>query len=153
MAYISPEERQRKKDTYDAYIYEVFITDGWDCVTYDRISKHFGITKSSVQRYYPHRADFGKALSGRVFPLMVKHLDFTSKQDFIDSWRKGMEDRLFCMVAKMLVENAMTTHTNDDAKGGMNRLMMFMQGTMSNEEALDAVERILGITVLCYMNQ
>ena len=92
MAYISPEERQRKKDTYDAYIYEVFITDGWDCVTYDRISKHFGITKSSVQRYYPHRADFGKALSGRVFPLMVKHLDFTSKKTLLIHGAKALRD-------------------------------------------------------------
>ncbi|CDT65530.1 hypothetical protein [Vibrio coralliirubri] len=153
MAYISPEQRQAKKEAFDTFIFEIFTTEGWDAITYERISKHFKTTNSSIQRYYPHRRDFGRALEGKVFPLVVVHLSFESKKAFIDSWVTAMDDQFFSMVVRMLIENALVPSTNEKTKGGAQRLIGAMMQGMTQQEAIEAIEIALGKSVFYHMNQ
>ncbi|MFS1982631.1 hypothetical protein BCU00_001780 [Vibrio breoganii] len=43
MARITAEERARKLNAFNDYIYKLFIKEGWSVVTYDRITKDFGL--------------------------------------------------------------------------------------------------------------
>lgn len=153
MAYISPQERQRKKEAFDAYVLQIFLEEGWEAISYERVSKHFKTTNSSIQRYYPHRADFGNALSGHILPILAKHLKFDTKQVFIESWAEAMHDWFFAMVIKMIIENSVVTNTDNNIKKGVYRMVGVLENTMTNEEAVDALESVLGKSVMFYMNQ
>jgi hypothetical protein len=153
MAYISPEQRKQKKELFDAYIYDLFLSEGWDAITYQRISKRFNTTSSSIQRYYPYKTDFAEALDGKVFPLISKHLSFEGKEAFVNSWVTALDDEFFAMVVRMLIENAMAPRTHTNTIGGAMKLMTGLSQTMTPQEAKEAIESVLGKSIVTFMNQ
>ena len=151
MAKITAQEKERKKAILDAHIYEVFINEGWDALSYERIAKDFGTRKSSIQRYYEKRLDFGIALQGKIFPIIVDLLDFTDEARFIASWVKALENQTFREVNKLLIENA--TGSGTGGRIGVSKLLNKMKATMSNDEANAALKTCLGESVLFFLNQ
>ncbi|USE34352.1 TetR/AcrR family transcriptional regulator [Endozoicomonas sp. SCSIO W0465] len=76
MAKISSEERARRQQSYDAVILNIFMTESWEAITYDRLSRELDISKSTLQRYYPSRMHFVSALEGNVMPIVARNLDW-----------------------------------------------------------------------------
>lgn len=151
MAKITAEEKERKKAELDAHIYKIFITEGWDAITYERMAKDFGTRKSSIQRYYEKRLDFGTALQGRVFPVVIQLLDLSCKERFIASWIQALENHTFREVNKLLVEHA--TGSGTGGLQGLNKLLRVMKATMSDSDAHSALTVCLGETVLFFLKQ
>ncbi len=149
MAKISAEEKHRKKAEFDAHIYDIFINEGWDAVTYERMAKDFGTRKSSIQRYYGKRLDFGNALQGKILPIILPLLDFSDKEAFIASWLLALDNQTFREVNKLLIENA--TGSGVGGWQGVNRLLHIMRNTMSDNDADAAITTCLGKSVLFFL--
>lgn len=85
MARISKQQQAENKQKLDAYIWEVFKTEGWEAVTYTRLADFMGTRKSTIQGYYPKSSDFLDGLTGKLFPEIRPLLDMSSKDAFIES--------------------------------------------------------------------
>lgn len=159
MAYISPEQRAKKKEEYDAVVYEIFVTEGWEALTYQNVANRLlgdngkKLTKSSLQRYYPKRIDFGRSLIGKVAPVIISKLDFFDKQAFIESWVQALDDDFFRMVIQMFIENALESTEKTGSKMGTERLLNVMKATIPSEECTEALEIVFGKSVIYFLNK
>ncbi|WP_295891483.1 TetR/AcrR family transcriptional regulator [uncultured Vibrio sp.] len=154
MARITAAEKEQTKKAWDAIIFQIFMTEGWDAVTYDRMAKETGKGKSSIQRYYESKLMFATALQGKVFPMAVQKLDFTSSGNFINSWMKAYHDKeshIFREVVKMLIDNIMTAGTAPQSRGAIARICQLLSQHMPEQEAEDAVKMVLGCTLYTYL--
>lgn len=156
MARITAEEKEQKKNQYDALIFQIFTEEGWDAVTYDRLAKELGIGKSSLQRYYPSNLFFATALQGKVFPLAIQKLDLSSKSAFIQSWLTAYHDEndhIFHEVIRMLMVNIMNHGGAPATKSAIGRLIALLAQTLGEDDAKDAVITALGHTIYSYIEQ
>jgi hypothetical protein len=153
MARISASEREANKRTYDELIFDIFTNEGWDSITYDRLSKDLSVRKSTLQGYYPSRAHFGTALQGKVLPQLLESLDLSSRESFIDSWDKALLQPQFSMVIRLFLENSLTPDTNSSARNGSNNLVRLLQGSMNREEAENLVQMVYGRSIFFFMNE
>lgn len=156
MARITAEEREQKKKMMDEYIYNLFVTEGWDAITYDRLAKDLNIGKSSVQRYYENKMLFATALQGRIFPEVIRQLDFTSKDRFIESWISAYHNQsslIFREAVRMLMTNIMTASTSPYSRNAVNRLESMLSANIGEEEANLSIKIALGTIAYSYMHQ
>ncbi|MGL6258948.1 TetR/AcrR family transcriptional regulator [Vibrio sp. WXL103] len=147
MARITAQEKQEKKQRMDQRIVDIFLNEGWSAVTYDRLAKEFNVRKSSIQAYYPSSIMFATALQGIVFPIVVKTLNFESKQAFIDSWVSAYEDKsnhVFREAVEMLLQNILKDGTSPHSRGGVLKLQNHLAQSIGEEEAIDAIKSALG---------
>lgn len=154
MARISAKEKEEKQKKYDEVVFNIFITEGWDAISYGRIAKEVGVTASSLQNYYPRLVDFGRALQGRVFPMVAHQLDFSSKEAFVSSWDVAIQGGgLFPSLVRMLIQSALETETSPQTIQGIIRLKGILGQQMSPEDADSAIKSALGTTIITLMNQ
>ncbi|AYV23406.1 MULTISPECIES: TetR/AcrR family transcriptional regulator [Vibrio] len=147
MAKISAEEKAKKKQSMDDKIFSIFINEGWGSVTYDRLAKEFSVRKSSIQAYYPSSIMFATALQGKVFPLVIPLLDFSTKQGFIDSWLKAYKDEeqhLFKEVVEMLFDNILKDGTSPHSRGSVLRLQQILAQNIGEDDAKMAIKIVFG---------
>lgn len=147
MAKISAEEKAKKKQNMDDKIYSIFINEGWGAVTYDRLAKEFNVRKSSIQAYYPTNIMFATALQGKIFPLVIPLLDFSTKQGFINSWLKAYKDEeqhVFKEVVKMLFDNILKDGTSPHSRGAILRLQQILAQNIGEEDAQLAIKIAFG---------
>ncbi|NUW75552.1 TetR/AcrR family transcriptional regulator [Vibrio mediterranei] len=147
MAKISAEEKAKKKQSMDDKIFSIFINEGWGSVTYDRLAKEFSVRKSSIQAYYPSNIMFATALQGKVFPLVIPLLDFSTKQGFIDSWLKAYKDEeqhLFKEVVEMLFDNILKDGTSPHSRGSVLRLQQILAQNIGEDDAKMAIKIVFG---------
>ncbi|MGF1755909.1 TetR family transcriptional regulator [Vibrio makurazakiensis] len=105
MAKITAEEKARKQQALNEIVLEIFWDQGWPAVSYAEVAKRFGTTKSAIQRYFPSHDHFALALQGKVMPLIASHLDWSSKDKFIESWMAALtntKDLRFRKVLELL---------------------------------------------------
>ncbi|MEZ9411037.1 TetR family transcriptional regulator [Vibrio lentus] len=153
MARVSAEEIQRKRKMYDECILNLFLTEGWDAVTYDRIAKEMGITKSSLQRYYANKMQFAYALEGQVFQQATKLLDFTDRGSFLDSWKKSLnENQIFRECLHIIMTNALAPVSATATTKAVTRLTGVLANNIGKVEAQDTVDLALGRSLTSYMN-
>lgn len=153
MARITAAEMERKKQKYDDLILHLFLTEGWDAITYDRISKEMGVTKSSIQRYYPHKMRFATALQGKIFPEVIKLLNFSSKDEFIRSWEISLKDnQVFRESIRIIMTNAVAPVTAEGTQRALERLTKLLIQNIGEVEAKQTVEEVLGRTLVLYIN-
>lgn len=153
MARVSAEEIQRKRKMYDECILNLFLTEGWDAVTYDRIAKEMGITKSSLQRYYANKMQFAYALEGQVFQQATKLLDFTDRGAFLDSWKKSLnENQIFRECLHIIMTNALAPVSAAATTKAVTRLTGVLANNIGKVEAQDTVDLALGRSLISYMN-
>ncbi|MEZ8881660.1 TetR/AcrR family transcriptional regulator [Vibrio lentus] len=153
MARVSAEEIQRKRKMYDECILNLFLTEGWDAVTYDRIAKEMGITKSSLQRYYANKMQFAYALEGQVFQQATKLLDFTDRGSFLDSWKKSLnENQIFRECLHIIMTNALAPVSATATTKAVTRLTGVLANNIGKVEAQDTVDLALGRSLISYMN-
>ena len=150
MAKISAIQRAKNKEKYDAVVVSCFFEKGWNYITLNNIAKELGLRKSSAQAYYPSKMDFGLALKGKVFPVMMNELDLTSPESFISSWEKALtNNKIFTMVVHLLVSNATSHSTNQMTIGGITKLQGLMVKEWKNEAKADkAIYHVLGLSVM-----
>lgn len=153
MARITSEQRQKNKRTYDAMIVDLFLEEGWKSITYDRLTKELGLPrKSSLQAYYPSSAHFIEALRGKMFPMAAECLDFSSYDKFVDSWTSALEQhRVFRELVMMMVNHMVSNPDSDLGMIGYTRFFDRLEGNLGKDAAQDAIEKVLGITVLQFM--
>lgn len=147
MARITAEEKARKKQAMDDKIVSIFMTEGWASVTYDRLAKEFNTRKSSIQAYYPSNIMFATALQGKVMPMVIPLLDFTTKQSFVDSWLTAYEDEnehVFREVVIMLMDNIHKDGTSPYSRGAVLRLQQQLALSIGEQEAVSAIKTIFG---------
>lgn len=153
MARVSAEEIQRKRKMYDECILNLFLTEGWDAVTYDRIAKEMGITKSSLQRYYANKMQFAYALEGQVFQQATKLLDFTDRGAFLDSWKQSLNDnQIFRECLHIIMTNALAPVSATATTKAVTRLTGVLANNIGKVEAQDTVDLALGRSLISYMN-
>jgi AcrR family transcriptional regulator len=153
MARVSAEEIERKRKMYDKCILNLFLTEGWDAVTYDRIAKEMGITKSSLQRYYANKMQFAYALEGQVFRQATELLVFTDKVSFLDSWQKSLgENQIFRECLHIIMTNALAPVSAAATTKAVARLIDELANSIGEEEAKDTVDLALGRSLTLYMN-
>ncbi|MFS1504014.1 TetR/AcrR family transcriptional regulator [Vibrio lentus] len=153
MARVSAEEIQRKRKMYDECILNLFLTEGWDAVTYDRIAKEMGITKSSLQRYYANKMQFAYALEGQVFQQATKLLDFTDRSSFLDSWKHSLnENQIFRECLHIIMTNALAPVSATATTKAVTRLTGVLANNIGKVEAQDTVDLALGRSLISYMN-
>ena len=155
MARITAEERAQKKQNLDDMVISIFMNEGWDFVTYDRLAKEFNVRKSSIQAYYPNSVMFATALQGKIFPLVVPLLNFTTKQAFIDSWiqaYKDEEQHIFKEVMKMLLDNILKDGTSPYSRGAVFKLQEMLAKNIGSKDAEDAIKMVFGEMIYTKMD-
>ncbi|MDO6684841.1 MULTISPECIES: hypothetical protein [unclassified Agarivorans] len=149
MARITVEKRQENKEKYDAIVLNCFFERGWDYITLNNMAKEFGIGKSSVQAYYPTKTDFGEALRGKVFPVLMTQLDFTNPDTFKASWHNCLNEKVFKTVVHLLVSNATREDTSSMTVTGIQRLQSLLTEKWGDkQQAIDAIYWVLGVSVV-----
>ncbi|MCG3885114.1 TetR/AcrR family transcriptional regulator [Photobacterium leiognathi] len=155
MARISAQEKEQKKAMMDEHIYQLFIKEGWDSVTYDRLAKDLNLRKSSIQAYYEKSIMFATALQGRVFPVVIQKLDFSSKEAFIESWVRAFHDEnchIFRDIVKMLLQDIIKTGSSIHSKGAVLRIEQMLAQSIGEEEAKICIKRVFGETLYSQMS-
>ncbi|CAE6950390.1 transcriptional regulator [Vibrio sp. B1FIG11] len=151
MARISKQEREQNQRTYDEYIFNLFVTEGWECVTLDRVSKGLGIRKSTLQGYYPDKYAFLNVLQGRVFPLIVGQLDFTSRIAFINAWSNLLvTNNVFQQAVKMLLITIVKNggESRPRVQAPIRRLINELEKNVGHEEANSTIKECLGAALM-----
>lgn len=147
MVRITAEEKEKKKQRMDDCIIKIFFNEGWSSVTYDRLAKEFGVRKSSIQAYYPSSIMFASALQGKVFPMIIHLLDFSSKQKFIESWLHAYldtENHIFREIVEMLLHNILKDGTSPYSRGGVLKLQTHLAQSIGEEAAIEAIKAVFG---------
>ncbi|WP_087018464.1 TetR family transcriptional regulator [Thaumasiovibrio subtropicus] len=150
MARITAAEKEANKLRLDKLITNVFLEDGWDAVTYDRIAKEADIRKSTLQGYYPSRADFGEALRGKVLPVFLDYLNFASRETLIESWTDALKFKKFRLILNMMIITATQGQTNEMAVKGLANFIQHVTKQLG-ETAYEDVELLLGRTIIRLM--
>ncbi|MCG3816103.1 TetR/AcrR family transcriptional regulator [Photobacterium damselae] len=154
MARISVIEREKKKAIMDELIYQLFLAEGWDAVTYDRLSKELDMRKSTIQSYYEKSIMFATALQGRVFPLVIQKLDFSTKEAFLSSWANAYSDpdsHIFRETVRMLLLNIVKPGTSPISRGAVVRLEKMLSESIGDQEANLTIKEALGTTLYYQM--
>ncbi|MEL0608928.1 hypothetical protein [Vibrio echinoideorum] len=148
MARISKAQWEENFASYNAIILEIFLNEGWDNVTYDRLSKETGLRKSTLQGYYPSNADFESAIQGKVFPIILRHLDFSSREQLIDSWKTSMSSsNQFRMIMRMFIMHAHKKGADGNGRNGVITLTKLISERLPNEDSLALIQLLFGLTV------
>ncbi|MGR5165770.1 hypothetical protein ACPV5L_01055 [Vibrio astriarenae] len=147
MARITKAKWEENFANYNAIILEIFLNEGWDHVTYDRLSKETGLRKSTLQGYYPSNNDFEVAIKGKIFPIIASHLKFDSKDVLIDSWKAAMQDTQFRMVMRMFVMHAYKKGAEGSGRKGILGLGQIISDKLPDDNALEVIRLLFGLTV------
>lgn len=151
MARISRTEREANKRMYDAVIYQIFVTEGWEAITFDRLAKELNVRKSTLQGYYPSRGHFVSAVQGKILPMVLQFLDISSKDNFIHSWNQALHDNpQFATIIKMFIGNALQTDTSNITRQALSHLQRQLQQNMSRDDAELAIKISIGDSILVF---
>ncbi|CAH0526170.1 TetR/AcrR family transcriptional regulator [Vibrio hippocampi] len=149
MARISREDHHRNKQLLDQTVWELFKQSGWSGLTYSKIAEQMGMSKSTVQGYYPSSADFLEALEGKGLPAMLPKLDLTCPQSFLNSWRVLITQTFFANQFELFVLDAIQGLNGRYAQSGKVRILKFLQETfdIDQQAAEQVVQQAVGIAV------
>jgi hypothetical protein len=147
MARISKAQWEENFAAYNSIILKIFLNEGWENVTYDRLSKETGLRKSTLQGYYPSNNDFEIAIKDKVIPIILKHLDFSSKDQLVASWKTALGSIEFKMVVRMLILQAHKKGANSSGRVRVISLTKLISKKLPNEDPLIVTQLLFGLTV------
>lgn len=143
--------KQQKEENYqklNAVILNVFLTEGWSKVTYDRISKITGLRKSTLQGYYPSNNDFLIALQGNLKELMLKEIDFSSKEQLLRSWSQALSKKEFGFIVEMLISHCVSSEPSPIADEAMKSFHKIITTALPYENSSELMVHIFGLAVI-----
>lgn len=142
MAKITAAERAEKLEFINQTIFELFLEQGWHAVNFPNIAKRTNMSASTIQSY--HKADtFGEALIGRSFPYFIAQLDLSSLTRFEATWSLAMEDKGFCNIIMLLMNDTFLQSANNATIGGMDRFLNYVESELG-KPGTELVECLLG---------
>ncbi|WP_117232503.1 TetR family transcriptional regulator [Vibrio maerlii] len=154
MARITREARAQKKQALDDIVWQVFRTEGWNAVTYQRVATEIGGTKSTIQRYYPTRMDFLEAIEGRTFPLFADRFDKQCPERFLQSWIANAVDPLFRNTFELIVKDSLIGLNGRQAQAGLKNLRKFITKHFGAEQTEPLTKRAIGgLMIACIDTQ
>ncbi|MFH0287977.1 hypothetical protein ACGRSR_09985 [Vibrio owensii] len=151
MARITQEERKKNKEKYDELIFKLFVEEGWESVTLDRVSKILNIRKSTLQGYYPEKMDFMRALEGKVYPEIIGSLDFSSSNAFVKSWATMLvSNRVFKQAISMILINVLKIEGTPGPRlqRPIIRIINELAKNVDREEAEKTVGDCFGVAIM-----
>ncbi|MEZ9463056.1 hypothetical protein AB4178_15255 [Vibrio splendidus] len=146
MARITKAQWEENFASYNALILDIFLTEGWENVTYDRLSKETGLRKSTLQGYYPSNDHFYLALEGKIFPILLDFLDFSSKDSLMSSWKEAMRRQQFIMIMRLLIMHAHKKGSEGNGRLWVLSLTELISKRIPTEDALEIIQYALGLT-------
>ncbi len=150
MARITQAQRHANKERYDAEVYELFLDIGWEKLTYERVSKHLNVKKSTLQSYYPSKHDFFEIWRGKHVDKYYEVFDFSSKQAFLASWRVMLDDDFLAKLLKYSIESSIQSSSviQNSFNPIIQQLADQLSKVMTKEEAIETMQIAIGIAVL-----
>ncbi|ROS01861.1 TetR family transcriptional regulator [Sinobacterium caligoides] len=138
--------KQKIADT----IVALTVKEGFDSVSYTRLSRETGVSRSGIANHFPDKRSMIEAFQGQIFGIFTKYLDLSSRESFMASWLKALSHDEFRNIL-LLIFIHMGTSINGDmnlkAVNGVNRLMGFIEGSLG-DEGIEVLELLLGKTLL-----
>lgn len=151
MAKISRADKEANFQKYNQIILDIFFDKGWDSVTYDNIAKTAGVRKSTLQGYYESNKEFSHALKGRVFPVFIEPLDFSSEDALIDSWTNALLGTRFRYILNMLISNSTLNEPSELSQIGIYKLNTLVESHFP-EQGKRIIGTLLGKSILSQFN-
>lgn len=145
MARISNAQREKNFTFFNALILEIFLTEGWEHITYSRLSKETGLNKSTLQGYYPSNDHFEIALNGKLFPVLLDLLDFSSKDKLMTTGKEAMHIHHFKMIMRLFLMHACAKGPESKGRVWVLSLTELISRRMPNEDALEITQLLLGL--------
>ena len=152
MARISREQREQNLANYNEIILQIFLNEGWEYITYDRLSRDTGLRKSTLQGYYPTNQHFEVAIRGKIFPIIIHHLDFTDRNALFSSWKEAMKNTQFRMVMRMFVMQSYKSGGDGSSRLGVIKLGQLIAHHLPNHDPLTLIRELFGLTVTDLLN-
>lgn len=156
MARITQAQRKANKEQYDADIYQLFLDIGWDKLTYERVSKHLGVKKSTLQSYYPSKHDFFLIWEGKHLPLFYERADFSSKAALLSSWQSMLEDEFLSVLIRYAVSSSVAPITEKTPlfrESVLTPIAKELKVNLPEEDAHEIVCTMLGMAVVYFAEQ
>ncbi|PMM56367.1 hypothetical protein BCT54_21940 [Vibrio splendidus] len=148
--------KQQKEENYqklNSVILDVFLTEGWSKVTYERISKITGLRKSTLQGYYPSKNDFLAALQGNLKGLILKELDLSNKEELLRSWDRALSKTEFSFIIEMLISRCISSEPTPIANQVMKSLYNIIASSLPGEDSSNIMVHILGSAVIAPLRE
>lgn len=153
MAKISAQQKAENFQVYSDIVEELFWELGWFNLKYsdviERIQKRTNNPKfklSTLQNYYPHKADFVGAIRGKVLPVFMEYLDLSSANSLAESWVNALDERPFRLVLSLLIGNLVANETSSLSVNGLNKLTELVIEALG-DQGREALEVLLGKTI------
>ncbi|MGL5292048.1 MAG: TetR/AcrR family transcriptional regulator [Vibrionaceae bacterium] len=87
-------------------IIDIFMTQGWEAVTYGTIAKMLKLSRSGVQRVVPTKYEMVKVFQGEILSYVLASIDMTSPKTIESSWCNALQDRKFANCIRYYVMSA-----------------------------------------------
>lgn len=152
MAKITAAERQQKKEALDEIVLSIFWERGWLAISYASVAESYGCSRGAIQRYYPSHDDFAQSLKGKVLPLVLQKLDWSTKEKFYLSWMAQLkgDDPKFRRVMELLFNNALKESPLEMSKLGVAKFLGMIESTFEDKEL---GKLLFGETFLALLNR
>ncbi|WP_122082679.1 hypothetical protein [Vibrio coralliirubri] len=148
--------KQQKEENYqklNSVILEIFLSEGWSKVTYDRISKVTGLRKSTLQGYYPSNNDFLIALKGNLRGLMLDQLDFASREHLLASWTQALDKKEFNFVVEVFISHCISNEPTPIAHQAMTSFHKTIANALPNDDTSEIMVQLFGQAVIAPINK
>ena len=94
-------------------ITDIFMTDGWDAITYGTIAKKIGLSRSGIQRVVPTKEDMLKAFQSSLLLYVTEQIEITEQIElntpigFKQKWHRALADKKFANCIKFYLFSAL----------------------------------------------
>lgn len=147
MARISREERQRKLEELNEGIWQLFLEQGYDALTFYNIAHYVNWRQSTIQSYHKSET-LVSAIRGRIEPYFLGKLDLSSLESLEQSWLSSLHDNGFVNIIRFLINlNCNDRSMVELTAYGVRRLEEVSQESLGND-GLELMQKLMGLSVM-----
>ncbi|NOH78725.1 hypothetical protein F0231_03110 [Vibrio sp. RE86] len=147
MARISREERQRKLEQLNDGIWQLFLEQGYDALTFYNIAHYVNWRQSTIQSYHKSET-LVTAIRGRIEPYFLGKLNFDSLCSLEQSWVESLEDNGFVNIIRFLINLNCSDPFMVDLTGyGVRRLEEVVAQSLG-DDGLVLLQKLMGLSVM-----
>ncbi|WP_375748984.1 TetR/AcrR family transcriptional regulator [Vibrio sp. HN007] len=90
MVRVSAAEAELTKQKIIDSAFEITMCEGFESLTFTKLSNHCGVSRSGINRHFPKKNDILKVLEPRVEKILKAQMNFASPTEFYESWVEGL---------------------------------------------------------------
>ncbi|CAH0992000.1 hypothetical protein SIN8267_02115 [Sinobacterium norvegicum] len=150
MARKSAAEAARTKQKITDAIIQLTIHEGFEVLSYTRLSKETGVSRSGIANHFPDKRSMVEVFQGQIFTIFTRYLDMTTVESFQHSWMNSLASDEFRNIILLVFVHMGTSANpamNVKAVMGVNRLTGFVEGSLG-QPGVAELESLLGRTLL-----